>query len=483
MHADRLAMRRARICLVAAMAVFGGAWATPGRAADAVWRFSFRPMVDSGHTLVGPEIRYTEARGYGFEPDIHVPAPGVAPMPATAPAIRTAETRGAHHNPRENPNSMTSEQPFIFSVRVAEGNYRVRVRLGDPNVEGNTTVKAEARRLMLDSVRTAAGDMVTKTFLVNVRRPALPGGGSVKLDPREPGSFTWDDKLSIQFSGGRVALSDIQIEKVNDAGTVFLCGDSTVTDQPREPYGTWGMMLPRFFGPGVAVANHAESGQTVKGFSMERRWEKVMSQVKAGDYVFLQFGHNDLNRTGRNALWPAGDPSGDWSKTHSEAGTDYKRLLKEYAAEVKGKGATPVIVSPMMKIDIRTGALNEAGLRDYPKAAVEAAQDAGIACIDLNAMSVALVKGLGPENARRAYVDGLHTNSYGGYLLARCMAEGMRKEVPALATLLAPDAGTFDLDHPQPLPEEFRLPLEPSGRLNFGGRSRGPATAPATRPN
>lgn len=467
-------MCRTRICL--AMAVVGSAWATPGRAADA-WRFSFRPLVESGQTLVGPEIRYTEARGYGFEPDIHVPAPGVAPMPATAPAIRIPESPREWADPR-NPNSVTSEQPFIFSVRVTEGNYRVRVRLGDPDFEGNTTVKAEARRLMLESVRTAEEGMVTKTFLVNVRGPALPGGGSVKLDPREPGSFTWDDKLSIQFSGGWVALSDIEIEKVNDAVTVFLCGDSTVTDQPREPYGTWGMMLPRFFGPGVAVANHAESGQTLKAFGKERRWEKVMRQVKAGDYVFLQFGHNDLNRSGRNALWPAGDPSGDWSQTHSEAGTDYKQLLKAYAAEVKGKGATPVIVSPMVKIDIRTGALNEAGLRDYPKAAVEAAQEAGIACIDLNAMSVALVKGLGAENARRAYVDGLHTNSYGGYLLARCMVEGIRKDVPALAALLAPDAGTFDLDRPQPLPEEFRLPLEPSGRLNFGGRSRGPATRP-----
>ena len=121
-------------------------------------------------------------------------------------------------------------------------------------------------------------------------------------------------------------------------------------------------MLPRWFKPEVAIANYAESGETLKAFRFERRWDKVMSQVKPGDYVFMQFGHNDLNKTGRNAMWPADQPSGDWSKTYSEANTDYKQLLKDYAEEVKKKGAIPVIVSPMTKISIQTGELNIAGI-------------------------------------------------------------------------------------------------------------------------
>ncbi len=67
----------------------------------------------------------------------------------------------------------------------------------------------------------------------------------VKLDPREPGSFTWDDKLSLEFLGSHMAVQKIEIHKVDDAITLYLCGDSTVTDQPIEPYGSWGQMLPR----------------------------------------------------------------------------------------------------------------------------------------------------------------------------------------------------------------------------------------------
>jgi lysophospholipase L1-like esterase len=246
-------------------------------------------------------------------------------------------------------------------------------------------------------------------------------------------------------------------------------------------------MLPRFFSDKVAVANYAESGETLKAFRIEKRWDKEMSEVTAGDFVFKQFGHNDLNKSGNNAMWPADKPSGKWENTYSEAQGDYKKLLKEYAAEVKAKGATPVIVSPMTKIDIRSGELNTAGLRDYPEAAVAAAKEAGVACIDLNAMSMELAKALGPENARKASVDGLHSNSYGGYLLARCVAKGIRDDGLGIASALAEDAGAFDPAHPSPLPGEFKLPLEPTPpRPAFGGRGRGArggaATAAASAP-
>ena len=206
--------------------------------------------------------------------------------------------------------------------------------------------------------------------------------------------------------------------------------------------------------------------------------------MRPGDYVFMQFGHNDLNKTGHDGIWPRDDTMGDWAYTHSEANTDYKWLLAAYAVEVKRRGGIPVIVSPMTKIDIRSGQINLAGLGDYPKAAVEAAQMAGAACIDLNAMSVELCNALGTNLDRGAYVDGLHTNTYGAYLLSRCIVEGIKQAKLDLTKYLADDAGTFDIKNPQPLPDDFKLPLEPNPMGGFGfGPSRGrgaptPETAP-----
>jgi hypothetical protein len=126
--------------------------------------------------------------------------------------------------------------------------------------------------------------------------------------------------------------------------------------------------------------------------------------------------------------------------------------------------------------------VNIAGLRDYPENAVAAARDSGTALIDLNAMSIDVVKGLGPKLAPRAYVEGLHTNSYGGYILSRCIVEGIRQNNFDIARHIVADAGAFDPAHPQPLPDDFKLPLEPGGnrggRGGRGGAGRGPATAP-----
>jgi len=95
---------------------------------------------------------------------------------------------------------------------------------------------------------------------------------------------------------------------------VYLLGDSTVCDQPLEPYASWGQMLPRFFRPGVAIANHAESGESLRGSRGARRLDKVLSVLRPGDYLFLQFGHNDMK---------------------SVSAADYKAELKRYAAAAK----------------------------------------------------------------------------------------------------------------------------------------------------
>lgn len=449
------------------------------------FKFDFGPGAAApGFTSVSADAVFSRERGFGFEPG----------------AMVRGVDRGG--DALRGDFVTTSDPLFKFSVVVPEGNYRVSVTLGDASEASTTTVRAETRRLVAERVQLAAGQFETRTFLVNVRTPKLSPGNEMKLDvrelnpqTREPVTATWDDKLTLQFGDVRPCVAAVEIARVDDAITVFLIGDSTVTDQASEPTGTWGQILPRWFKPTVAIANHAESGQTLKAFRFARRWEKVMMQMKPGDYVFMQFGHNDLNKSGHDAMWPREDVAGDWVNTHADANTDYKWLLAAYAVEVKRRGGIPVIVSPMTKINIRTGELNVAGMGDYPKAAGEAAKLAECAFIDLNAMSVELAQALGQTLAPKAYVDGLHSNTYGGYLFSRAIVEGIRGAKLDLARHLVDDVGTFDVKHPQPLPDDFKLPIEPrvpqpappgmaprpAGQAPKGASPATPAPAPAVR--
>ncbi|MGA2229286.1 MAG: rhamnogalacturonan acetylesterase [Tepidisphaeraceae bacterium] len=367
----------------------------------------------------------------------------------------------------------SSGKPFYFSVAVPEGNYKVTVVLGGA-ADSTTTVKAESRRLMLEQIHTAAGESKSESFAVNVRRPEISTGGAVGLDSREIGSLNWDNKLTLEFSGDHPSVRQISIDQVN-VPTVYVIGDSTVTDQPTEPGGSWAQSLPRWFTADVAVSNHAESGETLKAFRRpaERRWDKILSQLKPGDYVFMQFGTNDMKKSGNNNIYP----DEDFSSTYAPADTEFKDLLKQYAAESKAKGATPVIVSAMGR---RSDSKTADSLGAYPKAALAAAAEFGCPAIDLNGMSIDVYLALGPSLVGRAFNDGTHPNTYGGYLLSRCVVEGIKQDKLDLVKYLRDDAGTFDPSHPDPMPDAFKLPPDPRSGGGRGGARRGGAGAAPT---
>jgi len=369
--------------------------------------------------LTRPEVRapFTVERGHGIEPD----------------------SGGAR-----------------FSVAVPEGNYRVTVALGDANAAGDTTIKAESRRLMLESVRTAPGETIERAFVVNVRNDRVPppeknapGGDRVLLNDRERGALHWDDKLTLEFVGPQPAVRVVTIERV-EVPTVFLVGDSTVTDQPREPAASWGQMLPRFFNADVAVANHAESGETMKSFLSGLRLAKVLSQIKAGDWLFIQFGHNDSK-----AQWP---------QTWSEAHTTYPAYLRVFIAEAHLRGATPVLVTSMQRrnFDAAGRIVNSHG--DYPAAVRAVAAEEKVALIDLEAMSRALYEALGPDRSPLAFADGgrdrTHHNNYGAYALAQCVAQGIRDAKLDLAAHLVAEFAGFEPARPD-APETFAIAPSP----------------------
>jgi lysophospholipase L1-like esterase len=374
-----------------------------------------------GITVVAPETPYTRERGYGFEE-------GAASV-------------------RAEKDHVTSDGPFTFSVAVPEGNYRVTVVLGgDPRVESVTTVKAEVRRLMLERVRTAPGRTAKRTFTVNVRTPRIAGGGEVRLKTRERTAegANWDDKLTLQFSDARPCVRSIEITPAPPTTpTVFLLGDSTVCDQPGAQYGSWGQMLPRFFSESVAVANHAQSGESLRSASEARRLDKVLGAMKPGDYLFIQFGHNDQKEKGKDV----------------GAFTTYKADLKRFVAGAKAKGGIPVLVTPVARRRFDAEGKVVESLGDYPEAMRQAAQEEGVTLIDLNAMSKPFYEALGPRDSLRAFApgDGTHHNDYGSYELAKCVVTGIRQNRLGLTKHLAGDVPPFDPSRPDPV-DAFALP-------------------------
>jgi lysophospholipase L1-like esterase len=300
---------------------------------------------------------------------------------------------------------------------------------------------------MLEKIETAAGRFRTETFVVNVRNPQFPGG-AVKLKDREKTMewWAWDDKLTLEFNGRRPVVNAVEIEKIDDAPTVFLLGDSTVCDQPREPYASWGQMLTRFFGPRVAVANHAESGESLRSSLGAKRLDKVLSLIRPGDYLIVQYGHNDEKEKG--------DGVG--------AFTTYQASLKFFVEAARKKGGIPILVTPMHRRTFGDDGKIVNSHGDYPEAVRRAAREEKTPLIDLHEMSRAFYEALGREKSAVAFKegDGTHHNNYGSYQLAKSVVEAIRSQKLPLARYLRPGLPAYDPRRPD-APETFALPASP----------------------
>jgi lysophospholipase L1-like esterase len=363
----------------------------------------------AGWVPVSPADVYSTAAGYGFEPGATIHAAG----------------------------GVASDKPFYLSTKLPEGNYRVTVVLGGPD-DSTTTVKAELRRLMLEKIHTAAGKTVTRTFIVNLRTPKIGETNHVHLKPRETTSeiWDWDDKLTLEFNGTHPSVRSLVIQRA-EVPTVFVIGDSTVCDQPAEPWNSWGQMLPRFLKSDVAVANHAESGETVADSLRAQRFEKIFSLMKKGDYLFVQFGHNDQKSKAANAL------------------AVYAADLKKVIARTRSLGGTPVLVTSME----RKGGVEQDTLAGYPDAVRAVAKSENCALIDLNAMSRIFYKALG-DDLGKAFQDGTHHNNYGSYELAKCVVEGIKQAKLPLAKSIVDDFGDFNPAKPDDV-NKFEMPASP----------------------
>jgi lysophospholipase L1-like esterase len=347
----------------------------------------------------------------------------------------------------------------VVSQPAPEGMYEVTIAFGAADIASVTTVKAEARRLLALNVAVPQGQTVTRRFLVDVRRPEY-AGGRVSLKARESGNPTWDAQLSLEFLGATARAKVLSVRPA-PATTVrlFLAGDSTMTDQANEPYVGWGQAFPLFVGDRAVVANHAESGRALRSFQAEHRLDKILAQLRKDDFVLIQFGHNDQKEKGEGV----------------GAFTTYAQRLGAYIDAVQAKGGKPVLITAVARRRFDAQGQVVESLGDFPEAVRRVAKERSLPLIDLNASSKQVYQALGVEKSKLALLhypagtfpgqteplrDDTHFSAYGAYEMARCVTEGIRQGVPALAAFLAPSVQPFDPSHPDD-PALVPIPASP----------------------
>jgi lysophospholipase L1-like esterase len=284
---------------------------------------------------------------------------------------------------------------------VPPGTYDVRVVLGS-DADSSTSVSGETRRALLPETAVPAGKRVARSFSVNVRTPE-----------GEPTGAEGTPGLDLVLGGSAPALADIRVTPVRHARharQIFLIGDSTVCDQPADPYTGWGQELPQYLRKGVSVANYADSGEsTVTYLANPQLWATVQPLVRPGDLVLIQLAHND--------------------KTTDEA--TYRANLETLVAGVREKGGEPVLVTPIVRRWFSSdGTLNNGtallvnGLGvDHPAVIRSVAAAQGVPLIDLTARTKALVESLGVEGSKALYLynekrDNTHTSVHGATVYA-----------------------------------------------------------------
>ena len=405
---DTLVKTATMVTVAALLAAFSMAEAAEN------YKFDFgEGPVAAGYTQVKANTKYSDSQGYGFESG-------------------TVSSVDRLWDDDLTTDFLTAKGDMVFSVALPQGNYEVTFILGDGENESETTVWAENRKLMLDRVTLAGGVFSRQT--VSLRRMetrSMDGSVTMSIKDREKDYRTWDKKLTFVISGKAPAVAGIEIKRNDNVTTLWLCGNSTVVDQIMAPWAGWGQMAPGFFKSSLAIANYAESGLTASGFYSMKRLAKILSEVKKGDFVTVQFAHND-------------------QKNQNDV-NNYEATLTKYANEIKAKGATPLFVTSTARQNETDPKTAVGGLPERMRAL---GKKLGVTVLDLNQHSITLGKALG-GNKEKMYMytasDKTHFCEYGAYELARANIEEIKAKVPELAKHLRDDHEAFDSSKPDPL--------------------------------
>ena len=220
--------------------------------------------------------------------------------------------------------------------------------------------------------------------------------------------------------------------------TIHLCGDSTMAEKnlsKGNPERGWGMMFQNFLDPqAVTVINYAQNGCSTKNFVDRGRWDKVIAALQPGDYVFLQFGHNDANENAPDryaAPWGA-----------------YQDNLRRYIDETRQRGGIPVLLTPVARRWFKDGKIDRECHHDYPAAMKAVAEEKGVTLLDITTPTLDWIESLGDEASRPYFMhlargryayapdgkeDNTHTVASGARKVAEIVCDKVREQLPAIA--------------------------------------------------
>lgn len=224
---------------------------------------------------------------------------------------------------------------------------------------------------------------------------------------------------------------------------VFLIGDSTMADKiPADfPETGWGMPFAKLFNEAVEVQNHAFNGRSTKSFRREGRWSKVQAQLKKGDYVFIQFGHNDAKVSDTSRYAPAP--------------TDFRANLIRYVKETRASGATPILLTPTQRRKFDSTGVFVDQHADYPAVVREVAAQEKVMLIDVEKASKSIIQQEGPEGAKKIFLhypvgifkkfikgvaDDTHFSPYGATRMANLVADALANSTEHLKSFLRKSA-------------------------------------------
>ncbi|GAB3572086.1 hypothetical protein GCM10027578_31580 [Spirosoma luteolum] len=234
-------------------------------------------------------------------------------------------------------------------------------------------------------------------------------------------------------------LPGLALRAPEDGVRVFLIGDSTCAN--KNPYDApetgWGQLLPELFTPAVTVQNHAVNGRSTKSFRTLGHWKAVQTQLRKGDYVFIQFGHNDQKQSD--------------TTRYAAPQTDYRANLIRYIEETQAKGAIPVLLTPVMrrKFDERGQFVDQHG--EYPAVVRAVASQYHLTLLDLHASTRALLEQHGPDGSAKLFMhygpglfpkhangidDDTHFSPYGARLVANRVADALVQQGSPLRNFL-----------------------------------------------
>ncbi|AOZ93548.1 rhamnogalacturonan acetylesterase [Paenibacillus crassostreae] len=359
------------------------------------WAFDFGIGTPTeGYIGVSADTLYDDDRGYGFQ--------GNGQVFARNRMDRDVKVMGEE----QLQQSFCIPKGMDFIIKIPDGTYRITAEIGDAIADTHTIIRAGENKAVLPPISTFQGEFKKVMFTVAAR----------------------NGNLVLKFTGLAPRINNLHISPVETL-TLFIAGDSTVTDQAAigYPYAGWGQILPALFKYDVLVDNHAISGRSSRSFIEEGRLDEISEKMKSGDFLFVQFGHNDEKS----------DP-----KRGTKPYTTYKQHLKEYIVAAKEKQACPVFITPVHRRYFNDDGTLSDTHGDYIIAMKELAVEENIPLIDLAAESKILFEEAGIEGSKRYFMwtypgeyinhpggveDNTHFQELGALRLAERVAEQIRQ--------------------------------------------------------